>query len=583
VALGFGALPGWLSAAIALLCCVGCQSLRDTSERVYRDLIVTASLPVQIPCGALKDAGKDIAKEPWTGLPAAPLIVTCHTVKHSLAVLPYALDLAIFPFHLMAGSDPIETYDTSSFPYPVASAKLTRGASRSSRSAAIVATFPAPIIANSIYSSSSYVESHPWWQSALIVPVQFPASVLKNSAYVLLHGADLVLSPLYMPFGPAPARIYEWESYPVKVTAGYDNMANRFYQSVMEFGLLPVRAPLRAVSDTKRLCQQLPELGAAGAPFYYPAMAGRHLWMGVVHGLIALTHPLVIWSDRFGPFDLYLRDGFSTNPIKERLVWNEMLALSKFSGGVVVALAAIAAESQGQAEEANKHWEMALYLLSASVKDAQKASDDLKVLHDMLGRPGLYRPRTSRELFMLVAEVPTLEEAEQNFSTSAKQPADSDLVLITRREMERIELKRDLGLARQIRKRLKAVGTFQEMSPAALRRAHARSPHLARVLDHLLTAYHYPERPGVFDQCLSRIQKAKKAAGSPRMLNTIEARIEKCRHHQYTNDGRDYILAKTIVNLAVHMLERSALADSARAHGRGPLRAQLKPEAMWGR
>ena len=374
---------GLCLALVALTFATGCQNFKTGCARVGKDILVLVASPVQIPAGGLRDAAIDVAREPWTGAPAAPLTEASHLIKHTYASVVYMIDLPWAPIHVLAGFGPIGIYDASGFPFEVQSEGLNTGAARATRSARILVTAPAPVVTNPVRSTGNYVQSHPWPQSLAVVPFQYPLSLVKNVSYVALHGVDYALSPLYMPFGPGPAQIYDWDAYPVRVTRAHNRTANRFYQAFGELLITPIAVPLRAGTDLVRFGRKHGAWVIPVAPFYGPVALVRHTWLGVSHGFVLLTHPLLMPSGDFGPFNLYLRDRATTNPIKERLVWNESIGGAKIVAGLALLVASALQQAQQQQASGapqqgqDSMQELGVALILSSAKDIEAASKDM--------------------------------------------------------------------------------------------------------------------------------------------------------------------------------------------------------------
>ena len=116
--------------AAAALASAGCSITEPGKGRVLKDALVLSAAPLQVPAAGLRDSWRNIAREPWTGIPASPLVITSHLLKHTYASLLYAIDLPLTPVHVVAESEPIALYDTSRFPFALRSPSLERGAAR---------------------------------------------------------------------------------------------------------------------------------------------------------------------------------------------------------------------------------------------------------------------------------------------------------------------------------------------------------------------------------------------------------------------------------------------------------------------
>lgn len=188
--------------ALAALCC-GCSNISRGSARVFEDAAVVVLAPVQVPVGTLYNTYQSIVAQPSTGILASPLILTTHLLKHAYATAACAFDLTLAPFHLALGSEPMHIYSLNGFPFAVRSPPLRRGTARAIHSArqiiASVGSLPRQV-ANAAVQASSDVTGY---GKLPLMAYRTARRLIITSGKVVLYAADYVVSPIYLPFGPA--------------------------------------------------------------------------------------------------------------------------------------------------------------------------------------------------------------------------------------------------------------------------------------------------------------------------------------------------------------------------------------------
>ena len=64
--------------------------------------------------------------------------------------------------------------------------------------AAVAVTSPATIPLSAVYDSLDWDDHTPSAATIVMFPLALPLNAIKHTAYTLVHGADLLLSPFYL-------------------------------------------------------------------------------------------------------------------------------------------------------------------------------------------------------------------------------------------------------------------------------------------------------------------------------------------------------------------------------------------------
>ena len=509
-----------------------------------------AALPAQVLAGAGEDACEAAADRPIVSGPAAPLVFALSTYKHTVVSSVYMADIVFFPLYMWFGPDKIGIYDTSRFPFGQHE-DLLKGRKRMSRDAAVFMAQPVAVPVAAAHDTYQYVRSHPV-KGWLAMPGVFAADMFKHVEYAVVHGADMMLYPLYFPFPVAPLKVYDWEGHPFEVMPRFNATANRFAQNFETFITFPVMMWYHAGRSWKELFDRHPVGMVFAAPFYMPFVALYHGYLGICCGIDSMTYPLLFWTG-WGPFDLYHPGDLRLNPLKASVVHHTTAAVvlgAVGTGEVVLGTMILTGESMSERSKGTRTLVGIALIVHGVHTIAQGVSQAVQAerLSDLARKvPTNYRCRTGLEVLALALardreEAPPSdayelgdrgerterarhlvndrlgdlistagagvkdEKARQAARQSARRTVNSwaDVIVETSESLARADEALDQALARRVRAEiLKRTGAIN-IAAADVGRigvAPGVADHM-RVIDGLLQIYHFPDNDALYDKIL---------------------------------------------------------------------------------
>ena len=175
------------------ICCAALGCSGAAGRRLQQDALVAAAAPVQIPVGGIVDTVRVHRAKPWTTA-AFPVVFVHHTLKHAVVSALHTGDIFAYPVAAITGADPIDLYETGTFPFRVDTPTSRKVMGRFYVFAG--ATSVGAVL--TVYSYRAWSDIfHKWdWQ--------WGQSYRSGSSYVFglgtLTGAFLVGYGLYAPF-----------------------------------------------------------------------------------------------------------------------------------------------------------------------------------------------------------------------------------------------------------------------------------------------------------------------------------------------------------------------------------------------
>jgi hypothetical protein len=183
----------------------GCKSISRGVGRVAQDVVVVLVSPLQLTFGTLGDTFVDVADDPGWGVPALPLIIVPHLLKHVYATAVHVIDLPLAPIHIIMNSRRMKVYRTSQFPFEVRSRGLQRGTRRATHSARGLVRRTVLLgwdVAEAGIGAATKAGS--WWAGIPMVSLKTALRLVTAPVAIGLCALDYAVSPIYLPFGPKP-------------------------------------------------------------------------------------------------------------------------------------------------------------------------------------------------------------------------------------------------------------------------------------------------------------------------------------------------------------------------------------------
>ena len=191
-------------AASAAVLMTGCDYLPRRTRRVAQDITVVVLAPIQIPLGVVVDTVEDVADGPGWSVPALPLIMVSHMLKHTYATAAHVIDIPLAPIHLVMNSRRMRIYRTSrGFPFKVRSQNLRDGTGRATHSARQIFRRFVLLAGDAVGAGITAAGSARTWYTGIpIVPLETAQSLVTSVFKIVVYTLDYAVSPLYIPFGP---------------------------------------------------------------------------------------------------------------------------------------------------------------------------------------------------------------------------------------------------------------------------------------------------------------------------------------------------------------------------------------------
>ncbi len=152
--------------------------------------------PLQLTFGTLGDTFADVADDPGWGVPALPLILIPHLLKHSYATAAHVIDLPFAPIHIILNSRRMKIYRTSQFPFEVRSRGLQCGTRRATHSARELVRRTVSLGWDVVEAGIDAATSAGSWLTGIpMVSVRTALNLATKTVTIALHALDYIVSP----------------------------------------------------------------------------------------------------------------------------------------------------------------------------------------------------------------------------------------------------------------------------------------------------------------------------------------------------------------------------------------------------
>lgn len=571
--------------ALAFFCIAGCaqvkQNLATSTRRLGKDAAVIGTLPAQMLAGSVRDLKDDWKKHPVLMTPAAPVACLFHAYKYMSRSAAYFLDVPFYPLYALFGAEPIEIYDTESFPFTLKG--YDDATAMINYQAVMGMDFPIAIAGATAYDTANFVESHNPAQN-IVAPGVALMSALRQMYYAgLLTPAKYAALLVSLPFsGSSYGEIHDGglDGYPVKHKRGYNKGFNRLYKDSVVFCTAPAQVVLHAGYDTGQVWKNHKFAGTLFAPVIVPFFTLRHTFLTFFHGADFLYMATAGLADpKPTPFYLYRPGTLEVDPQWEAYCWKQ------FATYLMIAAQAMAqAQAQQMQAQANSmqyynpgyasqlRMQAAQLQMQANMMTPliqQSMIECQKIMADINEKLENYTTRYTAEHYLRYLKGLT---AITRHSTLFETDTEMDSMQRELAEIDCQDLKsKDFSIIKHSYKALMDKYMMLRFEPGmedAVSPQQRETYYLFGAMNELITLIHLPFVDAAYDslEAIANNDDFPMPAGSATHYNPEEARdvIAKLVRYEYTAEARVRAMGFLLQDMLVQLYEINQIPAAER-------------------